>query len=220
MDLHLLLAALIVFAAYTVFGVTGFGASPITVPVLAHFLPLPFVLSLAAALDLGSAAALGVHTKKQADVRELLVLAPFTIIGLALGVFVCGYSLYIMVHRGPRRPLGASVGSAGGSTQRRARRTVRCRRSSLRHLHRRAHSRPYGATRNDLADGRPSTWGCASLHSPSRDSSPAATCGSRSGCFFRSRGRASGPGVGCRGAWRRRRSCVSSVRCSSSAACR
>lgn len=60
------------------FGVTGFGASPITVPVLAHFLPLPFVLSLAAALDLGSAAALGVHTKKQADVRELLVLAPFT----------------------------------------------------------------------------------------------------------------------------------------------
>ena len=66
------------------FGVTGFGASPITVPVLAHVLPLPFVLSLAAALDLGSAAALGVHTKKQADVRELLVLAPFTIIGLAL----------------------------------------------------------------------------------------------------------------------------------------
>jgi len=42
--------------------------------VLAHFLPLPFVLSLAAALDLGSAAALGVHTEKQADVRELLAL--------------------------------------------------------------------------------------------------------------------------------------------------
>jgi hypothetical protein len=91
--------------------------------VLAHVLPLPFVLSLAAVLDLGSAAALGVHTKKQADVRELLVLAPFTIVGpalgvsllvslprdatlLALGVFVCGYSSYIMFHRGPRSPLG------------------------------------------------------------------------------------------------------------------
>ena len=119
----LLPAALIVFTGYLVFGVTGFGASPITVPVLAHFLPLPFVLSLAAALDLGSAAALGLHTRKQADVRELLVLAPFTIIGLALGVtllvhlprdatllalgiFVCGYALYIMLHHGPRRPLG------------------------------------------------------------------------------------------------------------------
>ena len=106
-----------------VFGVTGFGASPITVPVLAHFMPLPFVLPLAAALDLGSAVALGVHTKKQADIRELLALAPFTIIGLALGVtllvrlprdatllalgvFVCGYALYVMLYHGPRRPLG------------------------------------------------------------------------------------------------------------------
>ncbi len=114
-----------------VFGVTGFGASPITVPVLAHFLPLPFVLSLAAALDLGSAAALGVHTRKQADVRELLVLAPFTIVGLALGVtllvrlprdstllalglFMCGYALYIMVHRGPRRALGRAWAAPAG----------------------------------------------------------------------------------------------------------
>src|SRR5438876_10089191 len=127
----LLLAALIVFAGYTVFGVTGFGASPITVPVLAHFLPLPFVLSLAAALDLGSAAVLGVHTEKQADVRELLVLAPFTIVGLALGVsllvslprdatlfalgvFVCGYPLSIMLQRGPRRPLGRAWGVPAG----------------------------------------------------------------------------------------------------------
>src|SRR5437762_12771880 len=114
--------ALIVFAGYTVFRVTGFGASPITVPVLAHFLPLPFVLSLAAALDLGSALALGVHTKKQANLRELLVLAPFTIIGLALGVallvrlprdatllalgiVVCVRALFVMFRRGPQPPL-------------------------------------------------------------------------------------------------------------------
>src|SRR2546425_11908639 len=126
-----LLLALIVFVGYTGFGVMGFGASPITVPVLAHVLPLPFVLSFAAALDLGSAAALGVHTKKQADVRELLVLAPFTIIGLALGVtllvslprdatlltlgvFVCGYALYIMLHRGPRRPLRRAWAAPAG----------------------------------------------------------------------------------------------------------
>jgi uncharacterized membrane protein YfcA len=127
----LLLAALIIFIGYLVFGVTGFGASPITVPVLAHFMPLPFVLSLAAALDLGSAAALGLHTRKQADVRELLALAPFTIVGLALGVtllvrlprdatllalgmFVCGHALYIMLHRGPRRPLGRAWAAPAG----------------------------------------------------------------------------------------------------------
>lgn len=51
MDLTLdgLIAALaIVFVGYVVFGVTGFGASPITVPLLALFLPLTFVLPLAA----------------------------------------------------------------------------------------------------------------------------------------------------------------------------
>jgi uncharacterized protein len=98
---------------------------------LEHFVPLPIVLSLAAALDLGSAALLGVHTRKQADVRELLVLAPFTIIGLALGVtllvslprnatllalgvFVCGYALYIMLHGEPRRPLGRAWAAPAG----------------------------------------------------------------------------------------------------------
>src|SRR5436189_5156372 len=82
----LLLAALIVFAGYTVFGATGFGASPITIPVLAHVLPLPFVLSLAALLDLASGVALGFQTRRQAATRELVTLVPFTLLGLTLGV--------------------------------------------------------------------------------------------------------------------------------------
>src|SRR5207237_9567918 len=53
----LLLVPLVIFAAYLVFGITGFGASPITIPVLVHLLPLAFVLPLAALLDLGSALA-------------------------------------------------------------------------------------------------------------------------------------------------------------------
>jgi uncharacterized protein len=38
--------AVVIVVGYTMFGVTGFGASPITIPVLAHVLPLTFVLSL------------------------------------------------------------------------------------------------------------------------------------------------------------------------------
>ena len=210
------------------------GASPIVVPVLAHFLPLPFVLALAAALDLGSAAALALHTKKQADVRELLVLAPFTIIGLALGVtllvrlprdatllalgvFVCGYALYIMLHRGPRRPLGRAWAAPAGLL------------SGVLGALFGVGGPPYvvyiagripdaAAQRATISLMVALNVDCASLRSPSRDSSPAATCGSRSGCFFRSRGRASGPGLGSTCAWRRRRSCGSSVRCSSSSA--
>ena len=131
----LLPIALVVFAGYLVFGITGFGASPITIPVLVHFLPVPFVLSLAALLDLGSALALGFHTRRQADRRELLTLVPFTLAGLtlgvtlllrlprratllALGVFVCAYAVHLTLRRESRRPLSrwwaAPAGIVGG----------------------------------------------------------------------------------------------------------
>ena len=112
----LLAVALVILVGYTIFGATGFGASPITIPVLAHVLPLPFVLSLATVLDLSSGLALGFHTRRHADTRELVALVPFTLVGLALGVsllvklprdvtllalglFVCAYALYVMLGR-------------------------------------------------------------------------------------------------------------------------
>ena len=113
---------LVVFVAYSIFGATGFGASPLTVPILAHVLPLTFVLSLAALLDLSSGLALGFHTRRQADTRELLTLLPFTLVGLtlgvtllvklprratvlALGLFVCVYALYVLLRGRPARQL-------------------------------------------------------------------------------------------------------------------
>ena len=131
----LIVAAMIVFFGYVVFGVTGFGASPITVPLLAHLLPLTFVLSLAAILDLASGLALGIHTRRQANRDEIVILIPFTLLGLllgvtllvnlpravtlrALGVFVCAYAVYATARRDVRRPLGRAwavpAGLAGG----------------------------------------------------------------------------------------------------------
>jgi uncharacterized membrane protein YfcA len=125
----------VILVGYAIFGATGFGASPITIPVLAHVLPLTFVLALAAVLDLASGLALGIHTRRQADTRELLVLVPFTLVGLtlgvtllvglprdatvqALGLFVFVYALYVLLRRGPRRPLSrgwsAPAGVLGG----------------------------------------------------------------------------------------------------------
>ncbi len=131
----LIFVGLVVFAGYMVFGVTGFGASPITIPLLVHVLPLTFVLALAAILDLASAMVLGFHTRREADTRELVALVPFTLIGLALGVtllvhlprdttllalglFVCVYALYVMLRRDAARRLSrgwaAPAGIAGG----------------------------------------------------------------------------------------------------------
>ena len=47
----LLVVMLTVTLAYSVFGATGFGSSIISVPVLAHLLPLPFVVPLVIAVD-------------------------------------------------------------------------------------------------------------------------------------------------------------------------
>lgn len=131
----LVVVGLVILVGYAIFGATGFGASPITIPVLAHVLPLTFVLALAAVLDLASGLVLGVHTRRQADTRELLVLVPFTLIGLtlgvtllvglprgatvlALGIFVCGYALYVLLRRGQGRRLSrgwaAPAGVLGG----------------------------------------------------------------------------------------------------------
>jgi len=131
----LIVVVLVMFVGYTIFGATGFGASPLTIPVLAHVLPLTFVLPLAALLDLGSGLALGVHTRRRADTRELLTLLPFTLVGLtlgvtllvrlprratvlALGVFVCVYALHVMFRRGTARRLSrrwaAPAGVVGG----------------------------------------------------------------------------------------------------------
>jgi uncharacterized membrane protein YfcA len=130
-----LLVTAVVFAGYLVFGLTGFGASPITIPVLVHLLPLAFVLPLAALLDLGSALVLGFHTRRQADTKELVSLVPFTLIGLtlgvtlllrlpreatllALGVFVCAYAINLILRRETRQRLSrlwaAPAGIVGG----------------------------------------------------------------------------------------------------------
>jgi len=131
----LIVAALAVFVGYLIFGVTGFGASPVTIPVLVHVLPLVFVLPLAAILDLASALVLGFHTRREADTREILMLVPFTMVGLtlgvtllvrlprdatllALGLFVCVYAVSVVLRRETARRLtrwwAAPAGIVGG----------------------------------------------------------------------------------------------------------
>ena len=48
----LLLAPLVIVVAYTVFGLSGFGSTVIAVPILAHFLPISYLVPLMALLDL------------------------------------------------------------------------------------------------------------------------------------------------------------------------
>lgn len=81
-----LVAAATVAAAYVIFGISTFGAALFTIPVLSHFFPLDFVLPMSVLLDVAAALALGRRFSSAADKSELKWLAPFSLVGAALGV--------------------------------------------------------------------------------------------------------------------------------------
>lgn len=104
---------LVVLAAYTMFGATGFGSSIIAVPALAHFFPLTFAVPLVTALDCVATTNASRRQWRHADFGEFRHLLPAVLAGiasgttllvnlprgpalLALGVFVAGYGLYLV----------------------------------------------------------------------------------------------------------------------------
>jgi len=80
--------AVTVVAGYFIFAITGFGAALITVPVMSHFLPLPFVLPLCVLLDVAASLVVGVRFHSDADRRELKWMVPCCLAGALLGVFL------------------------------------------------------------------------------------------------------------------------------------
>lgn len=79
-------AALIVVLAYTVFGLTGFGASITAMPLLAQLFPLRFAVPLMLIFDISATLLLGLKNRGAVDRRELLRLIPFMLVGMVLGV--------------------------------------------------------------------------------------------------------------------------------------
>jgi uncharacterized membrane protein YfcA len=131
----LLLSALIVAGAFVIFGITGFGSTILAVPLLAHLLPLKFVIPMFVLLDFGAALRTGFKFHSTIAVRELAWLVPCMLAGIgvgvfllvnlpgdlimvALGVFVLGYGAYAASGREPTFKLGRAwalpVGGFGG----------------------------------------------------------------------------------------------------------
>lgn len=105
--------ALVVTLAYLSFGATGFGASIISVPIIAHFLPLTFVVPMITGVDCGAVTTGTIRQWRHVDWREfrylffpiligigagltLLINLPRGAALLALGVFVAGYAVYTL----------------------------------------------------------------------------------------------------------------------------
>ena len=80
-----MLAPLIVLFGYVIFGMVGFGATITNTPLLAHLLPLRFVVSLNLMLDMFAAISVGMRMRGKPDRGELKRILPFVLIGLGLG---------------------------------------------------------------------------------------------------------------------------------------
>lgn len=79
-------AAPVVLVAYVVFGMTGFGAAMVAVPLLVQFMPLPFAVPLVVLFDLACTALVGGSNWRRVSLVELKRLFPWLLLGIALGV--------------------------------------------------------------------------------------------------------------------------------------
>lgn len=82
---HYLVAAAILLGAYFIRGITGFGSGLIAIPLLAHFLPLSFVVPMMLVLDLTASVALTRHTRLQVHWDEIRSLILPSVAGILAG---------------------------------------------------------------------------------------------------------------------------------------
>ena len=132
--LSLLFPAAVLFFAYLVRGVAGFGSALIAVPLLALSLPLTIVVPLIVFLDYVGSASQGINNRDSIQWKEILPLLPFTLAGviaslyvmdsvspkmlsLALGGFVILFALYQLLPLNlgkASREIAAPAGFCGG----------------------------------------------------------------------------------------------------------
>jgi len=88
--LDFMLAAAVILLAYLVRGVSGFGSALVAVPLLAHFLPLTFVVPWVVVMDTLAALLLASSGQRSGHVRwdEIGWLLPAVLLGIVTGILL------------------------------------------------------------------------------------------------------------------------------------
>ena len=129
-------AATIVTLGYVVYGLTGFGASIVAIPLLVQFFPLRFAVPLMLVFDLCAGLLLGLRSRRHLSQAELWRLLPFLAVGMVAGVtllirvperwlllglggFVVAYAAWSLLSHAPASPVSARwvvpAGLVGGA---------------------------------------------------------------------------------------------------------
>lgn len=87
-QLEWLFAAMVLFIAYMIRGMAGFGSGLIAVPLLAMVFPVQLVVPIVVLFDYIGSASQGIRNRDKIVWREELMLVPFTLVGVALGLTV------------------------------------------------------------------------------------------------------------------------------------
>jgi uncharacterized membrane protein YfcA len=131
----LIAVPLIGLLAYIILGISGFGSALVSIPLLAHFLPLQSVVPLVVMVDFLATVSNGLRFREHVELTELKLLIPAVIIGilsgvtllatlpkhatlLMLGGFITSYGAYRLVTKPATTPVsrwwGIPTGLAGG----------------------------------------------------------------------------------------------------------
>ncbi len=84
--LTLFLTACFVFLGYLTYGLTGFGASIVALPLIVQFVPLKIAVALMLAMDLVAGFLFGLKNRKEIQFREAKPLIIWMMLGMTLGV--------------------------------------------------------------------------------------------------------------------------------------
>lgn len=137
-SLQITVSIIVIFMAYMVKGLSGFGSGLIAIPPLAFIFPLDFIVPVLGLLSYSGTIMQSMHLRKQVVWADLLPIIPFSFVGVAiavwllvnmdanrlitaLGVFVVVYSIYsllpLSVHTGSRKwaPVAGLGGGAVGA---------------------------------------------------------------------------------------------------------
>ena len=84
----IVIMALVALVAYTILGITGFGSALVSIPLLAHVLPLTIVLPMLVMVDFTATVTNGLKFRGDIDLSELKRIVPAMSIGIIVGVFM------------------------------------------------------------------------------------------------------------------------------------
>jgi len=86
--LQIVFSILVIFLAYIIKGLSGFGSGLIAIPLLAFIFPITFIVPVLGLLNYSGTLMQSFHLRKQVVWKDILPLIPFTLSGIAIAIWL------------------------------------------------------------------------------------------------------------------------------------